>query len=69
MEKDVSKNHWDAALGVVFVEHLAIFESPPMPSVVLENNKPSNMEVSKNYRAWSSNAKKMNLHVINGEIL
>ena len=51
MEKEVSKNHWDAGLGLVFVEHLSVFELPPTQSLVLQNNQPANMEkdVSKNH--------------------
>ena len=51
MEKEVSKNHWDAVLGLVFVEHLSVFELPPTQSPVLENNQAANMEkdVSKNH--------------------
>ena len=46
------KNHWDAVLGLIFVEHLGVFESPPpTQSLVLENNQPANMEkdASKNH--------------------
>lgn len=43
-KKGVSKNHWDAALGLFFVEHLGVFESPTTQSLVLEKNQPANVE-------------------------